>query len=798
MERTIALVVCLILGVAISWFGEQGPRPKAVDAPAEVFSAERALADIEIIARAPHPTGSPANFAVREHLIDQMAALGLDPQVSVARPFAVREVNGATRVSGARIENLTGVLPGRDPAAPALALMAHYDSVPRSPGAGDDAAGVAAILEIISALRARGQPERNVVVIFTDGEEIGLLGARAFFDNHPLAANIGFLINLEARGSEGRVTMFETGNQGGPTVDMFARVSPGSPANSLAVFAYRRMPNDTDFSIPRDLGIPGLNYAFTGRQFDYHSPTATVENLSRRSVQDLGDQALAVAVAAAYSDTLPAPGPDKVYAPLPGGKTVAYAPSVGWSLIALAALLLSVGVFRARKAASGFGLLDAGQGALAGLYVLLAGAVVLRSARQATGVGFGYLEQRELLAQAARFEVVVVLLGLGVVLLAAAALAKGGMRLATALLAVVAALGCQIQGGLDWPALALGLGAAVVAFGAFGRPAERSAGWAGLLATGLVAAIALQWAAPTIGFLIAWPLLLACLGAAISSLGASRALPPRLLLIAIGGLGLGWLGFPIHAVYVNLDVVELLALTAWLAAFLLWPFAHPRMGGAGKITAILVLGTALVLLAITRFDPPWSARYPEATMVQYLVDQTQQRAYRLEAAPQLSSWSRQALTADGGEVIALEAAPVWRQPVHAAAAPVLDLQAPAFELDAGGGRQLLSITPPAGAATLVLQLRTTSPVRDVRLNGQPVSLLGEPGQWSVVRWSADPQPLQLSFQPDTPAGALEVRYGAVTPGWPAGATPLPPRPDDVMAFDASDSTVVKGIKSLSW
>ena len=71
MERTIALVVCLMLGAAIAWLGEQGPRARPADAPADVFSAHRALADIEIIAKAPHPTGSPANFAVREYLMAQ-------------------------------------------------------------------------------------------------------------------------------------------------------------------------------------------------------------------------------------------------------------------------------------------------------------------------------------------------------------------------------------------------------------------------------------------------------------------------------------------------------------------------------------------------------------------------------------------------------------------------------------------------------------------------------------------------------------------------------------------------------
>ncbi len=47
-------------------------------------------------------------------------------------------------------------------------------------------------------------------------------------------------------------------------------------------------------------------------------------------------------------------------------------------------------------------------------------------------------------------------------------------------------------------------------------------------------------------------------------------------------------------------------------------------------------------------------------------------------------------------------------------------------------------------------------------------------------------------------GRLEVRYGAVTEGWPIGAAPLPPRGDDMMAFDTSDSLIVKGEKAFSW
>jgi Zn-dependent M28 family amino/carboxypeptidase len=60
---------------------------------------------------------------------------------------------------------------------------------------------VAAVLETVRAIRARGAPARDVAVILTDGEEAGLLGARGVFAGDPLAKRLGFILNLEARGS---------------------------------------------------------------------------------------------------------------------------------------------------------------------------------------------------------------------------------------------------------------------------------------------------------------------------------------------------------------------------------------------------------------------------------------------------------------------------------------------------------------------------------------------------------------------------------------------------------------------
>ena len=149
--------------------------------------------------------------------------------------------------------------------ATAVALLAHYDSVWGSPGSGDDSLGVASALEILRAIKAKGVPARDVVVLFTDGEEIGLSGARDFWPRDGAAAHVGVVVNLEARGAGGRATMFERGAGNGAMMALFAKSVAHPVANSLSVMAYRRMPNDTDFTLVREKGLPGFNFAIMGR-----------------------------------------------------------------------------------------------------------------------------------------------------------------------------------------------------------------------------------------------------------------------------------------------------------------------------------------------------------------------------------------------------------------------------------------------------------------------------------------------------------------------------------------------------
>ena len=203
------------------------------------------MADVRAMGAAPHVVGTPADARVRDYLIARMTALGLHPQVQRAASFAVY----GSELHGATVDNVIGVLPGRDPAAPALVLMAHHDTVPGSPGAADDTASVATALEIVRAIKLRGVPARDVMLVITDGEEAGLLGARAFFGESPLAAHAGYILNMDTRGGGGRAAMFETAPRNGADIALFRRTAAAPSSNALTVFVYRHMPNSTDFTV---------------------------------------------------------------------------------------------------------------------------------------------------------------------------------------------------------------------------------------------------------------------------------------------------------------------------------------------------------------------------------------------------------------------------------------------------------------------------------------------------------------------------------------------------------------------
>ena len=805
MGRTIALAAALAGALLVAWLGTrtQDPTSAPVALSTTGFNTQIALLDIRRIAAKPHPIGSAANAVVRDYLIGRMTSLGLRPAVQAGLGLQSDTYGEETWLVGGNVENIVGVLPGKDRKKPALALMAHYDSVPASPGAADDATGVAVVLEVVRAIEARGTPERDVIVILTDGEEAGLLGARLFFAEHPLRGRIGLLINMESRGGGGRANMFQTGPGNGALIPVFARTAVRPVSNSLAVFLYTRMPNDTDFTVSKDAGIRGLNFAFIGRQFDYHSPTSTPANLDRGSVDSMGQQALAAASDLAFADALPGKASDAVYSGTFGDHVLAYPAWGGWIALLIAAGLIGLGVLRGRRSED-FALPDVARGAGAALFLLVGGALLLHLARLATGVGFGFMAQRPLLAQWTLWETALAAVGLGLLLLVPGLLARPRMRLWLAGAGLMGGLLCLAFGGWDIKGVALGLVTAALGYGAFGKPARMPGAWLGVLLTGLAVGVILQVVLPAVAFLVAWPLALAGLGGAASLMGTRMDLSRTAGLVLLAVLGGGWLAVFFHVVSQGLDMPEILSLYLWLGAFLFWPLAWPgSMPRLSLAPAVVLLALGVVLVGVVRFSDPWTPRYPRATVVLHVHDAVTGKAHlatteRAKSFLDIAPWTIQAMNAEGDEVSKLSLPPLSTRPLWTAPAPDLPpSEAPVTATRLADGRVRIDLPP---ARVILLRLTDRAGLIGLAdIDGRPTALPLPTARWATpavpetlnFRLSGQPLPHRITL-PRMSAGTLEVRYAVIEETWPATARPLPPRPSDVMPFDLSDSTVTTG------
>jgi Peptidase family M28 len=264
--------------------------PPVRHAPGE-FDAGRAKARLASVLgdQRPHPADSGADDAVRARLVATLQQMGLHP--AVHDQMACNDFQKARLVACARVRNVIAALGPSN--GKALLLSAHYDSVPVGPGASDDGIGVATLLEVGSLLKDRPL-SRPVILLFNEGEELGLVGARAFLAD-PLSKNVDSLLNFEARGVNGPVTMFETNQPNGAAIAAYASAVRRPYASSLSTDVARLIPNDTDVTTFKQRGWVTLNSAIVGNETRYHSPGDNLSGLDARSLQDMGDEALALA-----------------------------------------------------------------------------------------------------------------------------------------------------------------------------------------------------------------------------------------------------------------------------------------------------------------------------------------------------------------------------------------------------------------------------------------------------------------------------------------------------------------------
>jgi len=328
-----ALSMLLLLAVAYYAFELQKPTIKSEQLTANSeFSLNNAQHLLKEFTNQTHYTGSEAKKNVQDYLIGQLTLLGLEVEVQSGVAWA----GDAKRST--RAENIIGKLPAnnRRPSTRTLVLMSHYDSATHSSyGASDAGSGVVAILEGLRAfIASENEFTNDILVLFTDAEEIGLMGAEVFVNEYEDLDDIALAFNFEARGSGGRSYMFmETPGHNAELLRGFEQAEVQKPiANSLMYSIYKRLPNDTDLTIIKNKGkIPGFNFAFIGDHFDYHTEQDIASRLDPETLMQQGNYLMGILNYFSNTDLNQLQADhDMIYTNFPGLGLISY--SYNWNI----------------------------------------------------------------------------------------------------------------------------------------------------------------------------------------------------------------------------------------------------------------------------------------------------------------------------------------------------------------------------------------------------------------------------------------------------------------------------------
>lgn len=703
---SLALALTALIFV-LSLISTRPPAAKPASAPATQFSAERARGVQSDLTGdgIPHPIGSHQNDVVRQRIINRFKQLGYDPQVQTA--FDCDEFGMCGMV-----KNVLARLEGTEAGA-AVLVAAHYDSVPAGPGASDDGSGAATVLEIARALKAMPPPRHPVILMIDDGEEAGLLGARAFVDFNPWAKDVRAAVNIEARGSSGPSLMFETGSANAWAIRLYAQHAPRPATNSIFYTVYKMLPNDTDFTVFKAAGYQGLNFAYVGGVVHYHTPLDNIQNASPASLQHQGDNALPSVVALANAPDLADPTKSEaVYSDLFGLWIARWASR--WTLpVAIVVLLL-----------------------IAGQILWL--------------IHKGRLTPPQLVW--------------GVIAWIAAVLASG-------VIALILVRVLRLFGALpvNWVAHPIPIRAAmwcialsvvIVHAVAFAGRAKFWGLWGGVWAAMAVLSVVCGWLAPGFSFILLVSSAVAALSALPFTMRREKGRTGALLPVILPLVTAGTTGFAVALMlYAGLGV-RFLPMVAVVAAVILAPLLPlgvdlqnatllPRLGTPG-----LPILAALAMCLLAAVMPAFSAKAPERLNIEYWLDGDSGRAewLALPDSGRLPSSLRHAakFEEDRGPF------PWSRRTAFAVNAPRLDLAPPTFTIQQSyvlNGRHAYQtlLLSERGAPEETVLFPPNSGIDSVRMEGVPIQPESERELGFLNGWTAygcktmPPNGVTLSF-----------------------------------------------------
>jgi len=726
--------------------------PVALAASAQLtsFSAERAMKHVLAIAQRPHPIGSAEHDRVRDYLVEQLSNLGLGPQIQNATGVGTRYADAG------RVQNILARMPGSQKGGPAVLLVAHYDSVEAGPGAADDSAGIAAILETIRALRAGAPLMHDVIVLFTDGEESDMLGAAAFVREHPWAKDTAMVLNFEARGTSGRSLMFETGPSNLDTTRVL-RTVPGVTAGSLFTTIYRTMPNDTDLSELALLGTPALNFAFGDGADRYHTSHDDVAHLNVGSLQHHGQQALALARAFANGPLPRRRTGDAVFFDFPGVGLVVYSEKWAIPLALLAAALTLV--------------------------------VIVRSRRETTRFG------RDALLSATAT--------VGAVVLSAAAAYLAGLILSF-LHATLPWGGAPAWSPLYWAAVALlSLAISTASYVVLRRRGSVNGLHAGALLAWTLLSLATAAIVPGSSYLFTWPTLVVALAALFPDgrgLLTTKGIAMCIAALVTAGLLIP-IAYLIGAVFLGVTAAggiitaAIIALIAWL----LMPLLEIVCDGARWSTPLICTAAALVLVGIGALTVRASDVHPVPSMLIYAIDADSLDAWLASRAStaRADAWTRTSLGlfTQGPEWIAHMF--LYPTAIVARRVPFLPLPQPTIDIlsdsTTSDGRQLSLRVQTAADATMLGIRVTAAPVISAAIDGRAVDTTRyrlRTQEWALRYWA--PSDAGALLRLTVPAGSTPtLEIIARCPGVPTlPGVSISPRPANVVPVQSGDVTIL--------
>ena len=291
-QLTIAVVALLL----VSGLGAQAPVGPKVDAEALMTDVRR-LSSSDFEGRR---TGTDGNRHAQSYVLMRLRQIGLEPlggtheQKFSFTPRAKDAASATGKPAEMHGTNLFGIVRGTSAPDQFIVVTAHFDHLGRRdgsiyPGADDNASGVAGILAAASWF-VRHKPDRSVLFVAFDAEELGLQGARYFVKNPPVdLKHIVTVVNLDMIGRGDANTLWVAGTSYYPALKdpvveaargrqikvQFGHDRPKAESGGLDDWT-----NSSDHGPFHAAGVPFLYFGVEDHP-DYHKPTDTAEKIPK-------------------------------------------------------------------------------------------------------------------------------------------------------------------------------------------------------------------------------------------------------------------------------------------------------------------------------------------------------------------------------------------------------------------------------------------------------------------------------------------------------------------------------------